>query len=123
MLGSLANLDINNVPDGAEGLKIVRKWVQDACCDPKYNAPEPTDRDRFEQWFTVACTLAFDLDRDNARDFVPRTRAFGGISWPLPLSRKKVDSTAQDFLAFLTAEAHDSLSSGSSYLRCVRRDT
>ena len=72
----------------------------------------------------VACTLAFDLDRDNAYDFVPGTRMCRDTLWPRSLSRKKAeDFVEQDFAAFVTAEAYDLLTFGSSYLWCVRQDT
>ena len=70
-LGSVANLGIVSVPEGTEGFKIAREWAQDVCCNLGYNPQEP--QDRFRQWFTIACMLAFDLDRENARDYVPRT--------------------------------------------------
>ena len=118
----MANFDIADIPSGADGLRVVREWVRYICCDLEYNdVPEPTDR--FRQWFMVAYTLAFDLDRENARDFFPRKRLFSDIPWPLASSRKKVDPATQDFLAFVTAEARNSLTSGSSYLRCVQQNT
>jgi hypothetical protein len=117
----LGNVDIDELPNGADGLRIVREWVQYVCCDPKYNdVPEPTDR--FRQCFMVACTLAFDLDREDAWDFVPYTQMCKKTLWPQPLrrAREEVDPTAQDFVAFVTAESYDLLTFGSEYLRCVR---
>jgi len=70
----------------------------------------------------VACTLAFDLDRENAWDFVPNTQMCKETLWPQTLSREEVDPTAQESVAFLTAESYDLLVFGSAYLRCVRRD-
>ena len=117
-LGSLANLNIDNIPDGAHGLRVVREWVRYVCCDPKYNdVLEPTDR--FKHWFMVACTLAFDLDRENAWEFVPSTRMCKKTLWPQTLSREEVDPTAQESVAFVTAESYDLLIFGSAYLRCV----
>jgi len=122
MLGSLANVDIENVTGGAGGLQVVREWVQYVCCDPKYNdVLEPTDR--FKHWFMVACTLAFDLDRDNAWEYVPYTQMCRKTLWPRSLSREKVDLDEQEFVAFVTAESYDLLVFGSYYLRCVWRDT
>ena len=118
----MANLDIANIPDGADGLRVVGEWAQYVCCDPKFNdVSEPTDR--VKQWFMVACTLAFDLDRDDAWEFVPYTRMCKKTLWPRSLSREKVDPTDQDFVAFVTAEWYNLLVFGSVYLRCVRRDT
>ena len=118
----MANLDIGNMPGGA---RVVREWAEYVCCDPKYNdVPEPTDR--FKHWFMVACTLAFDLDRENAWEFVPNTRMCKKTLWPQSLqrAREKVDSfTQQDSVAFVTAESYDLLTFGSEYLRCVQRDT
>ena len=71
----------------------------------------------------VACTLALDLDRDTAYDFVPGTRMCWDTLWPRSLYRKKAeDFVEQDFVAFVTAEAYDLLTFGSWYLWCVRRD-
>ena len=72
----------------------------------------------FRQWFMVAGTLAFDLDREDARDFVPRKPIYRLTQWPRSLSRGE-SFIGQDFFMFLAANADDSLTSGSSYLRCV----
>ena len=68
----------------------------------------------------VACTLALDLDRENARNYVPRTPMYRSTLWPESLSRRGVDFSAQDSVAFVTAKAHDLFTFGSSYLRYVR---
>jgi hypothetical protein len=68
----------------------------------------------------VACTLAFDLDRENARNSVPRTPVYRSILWPGSLPRGGVDFNAQDIVAFITAKGFDLLTVGSSYLRCVQ---
>jgi len=107
----LANLNIANIPNGADGLKIVREWVQSVC----YNSecyPGPVDR--FRQWFTVAGTLAFDLDRENARYSITRT--------PLYKLTHERGPIAQDYITFLTAKVRHSLTRGSLYLRCVWED-
>jgi len=107
----LANLDIANIPDGADGLKIVREWVESVCYESDCY-PGPVDR--FRQWFTVAGTLAFDLDRENARYYITRT--------PLYRLMHEKSPIAQDYTTFLTAEARDSLARGSLYLRWVWED-
>lgn len=70
----------------------------------------------------VACTLAFDLDRENAWYPVPRTPKYRQTLWPKSLSHREVDFAEQDFVAFVTAEAEELLTFGSSYLRYVYRD-
>ena len=105
----MANLDISNIPDGADGLRIVRDWVQSVCRESDcYSGPV----DRFRQWFIVAGTLAFDLDREHARSSITRTSLYKLTCEKYPI--------VQDFVAFLTAEARRSLTCGSLYLRCVR---
>ena len=120
-LGSFANLNIASIPGGDEGFRIVREWVQDVCRELGYKLPEPVDRSR--QWFMIACTLAFDLDREDAWDYVPRMPMYKPTLWPQSLSNREVDFFEQDFVAFVTAEGYDLLTFGSSYLRCVQQDT
>ena len=85
-LGSFANLDIASIPEGDDGFRIVREWAEDVCCDLGCDFPEPVDRSRHR--FMVACTLAFDLDRENTRDFVPHLPMYKRSLWPRSLSRK-----------------------------------
>ena len=120
-LGSFANLDTASIPEEDDGFRVVREWAQDVCSNLGYNALEPTYR--FRQWFMVACTLAFDFDRENSLDFVPRTPKYKSTLWPSHLSRKGADFTVRDSVAFVTAEAYDLLTVGSSYLRYVQLDT
>jgi hypothetical protein len=98
---------------GAGGFRIALEWAQDMCCDLRRNLPEPVDY--FRQWPIVACTLAFDLNRENAQHFIPRT--------PLYKLTRERNSVVQDLVAFLTAKPRRSLTCGSLYLRCVRQDT
>ena len=70
----------------------------------------------------VACTLAFDLGRESARDFVHRTPLYRPTLWPQLLRSEDTNFTTQGFVSFITAEAHDLLTFGSSYLRYVLRD-
>lgn len=80
----------------------------------------------------IACTLAFDLDGENAQDFVPLTRMYTLTRKPekkyISLDTRHVprasadegvNSVMQDFIVFLSAEPHRLLESGLSYLRCV----
>ena len=115
-LGSFANLGIVSIPEGATGFRIVQEWVRSVCGDLGHNPSGPMDR----QWFMVACTLAFDLDRENARNYVPHSSVYRSTLWPQSLSRNGVDFSAQDSVAFVTAKAYDLFTFGSSYLRCVR---
>ena len=129
-LGSLANLDFSKIPEGADGLRVAREWIQDVCTDSNCDPSDPVDR----RHFMVASTLAFDLDRENAQEFVPRARIYTStrklektyISLdsrhviPRTSMNKEVNSVMQDFIAFLIAEPRHLLASGSSYLRCVR---
>ena len=72
----------------------------------------------------VACTLAFDLDRENAQDYVPRLPMYKSVLDLTPLwsqSPSRVENPIQDFVAFVTVESHGLLNFGSLYLRCVRR--
>ena len=132
MLGSLANLDFSKIPEGADGLRIAREWIQDVCNDNNCDPSDPVDR----QHFMVACTLAFDLDRKNAQDFVPSTPMYAStrklektyISLdsrhviPRRRMNEEVNSVMQDFIAFLTAERDYLLASGASCLQCVWGD-
>ena len=121
-LGSFANFESAKIPEGHDGLRIVREWVQDVCRDLGYSShSEPTSQSR--QRFMVACTLAFDLDWENTSDFVPRMTMYRPTLLPRSLSYWNVDFDEQDAAAFVTAEAYDLLTVGSSYLRCVLRDT
>lgn len=90
----------------------------------------------------VACTLAFDLDRENAQDYVPRLPMYrlkpdrnptslklepNQISlWPKlnptslwPRSPSRMEDPIQDSVAFVTAETHGLLTFSSAYLRYV----
>jgi len=120
-LGSPANLDLASTAEGAGGFRIVREWVRCVCHGLRYNFPGPVDR--FGQWFMVACTLAFDLDRENAPSFVPRTPVYSSTLWPQTLFRGEGSFIVRDFVSFLTAKGFHSLAFGSLYLRCVRWDT
>jgi len=118
-LGSFANLDIGGIPEAADGFRIVREWVQYTCLDLQDIPSGPVDR--FRQWFTVACTLAFDLDRENAQAFVPCAPMYESTLWPQSPSSEVGVLVVQDFVEFLTAKAYHSLDSGLSYLRWVSR--
>ena len=63
----------------------------------------------------VASTLAFDLDREDARRSISLTPLY-------KLIRGERNSIIQDFVTFLTAQVHRSLARGSWYLRCVQQD-
>ena len=120
--GSLANFDISRIPDGTGDFRILKDWIEYVCCAPKYNIEKPTDL--FKQDFMVASTLAFDLDRENAWDFVPHTQMCSETLWPQALSSYHDHGfDEQEFVAFVTAEGYDLLKFGSSYLRYVRRET
>ena len=116
----MANLDVDRIPEGVDGFRIVNDWTQYVCCAPIYNVREATDL--FRLYFMVASTLAFDLDRENAWDFVPPTLMCSEMLWPRALLRKPNQKFyEQEFVAFVTAEGYDLLTFGSSYLRYVRR--
>lgn len=117
-LGSLANLDVASLPKGDDSFRIVRERLRYVCYELEYNSLGPVDH--FGQWFMVVCTLAFDIDRENARHFVPRAPMCGSTLWPGSPSRGEGSFIVQDFIAFVTAKAHHSLAFGSLYLRCVR---
>ena len=121
-LGSFANLEVARIPEGADGFKIVREWVEDVCCDLGYNKSGPADRSR--QWFMVACTLTLDLDRENALDFVPYLPMYRSTLCPQSVYCGEGELIVEDFVAFITAEVDQGdelLTFGSSYLRCVQR--
>jgi len=111
MLGSLANVDISNILNGADGLGIVREWVKSVSSDSD-RYPGPVDR--FRQRFIVASTLAFDLDRKNARSSITSTSLYR-------LTRGR-DPILRDYITLLTAEVGNSLTCGSLYLWYVRDD-
>lgn len=113
----MANLDISKIPEGADGLRIVREWVKQVCYELRYRPPKPPGVDHFGQQLMVVCALAFDLDRDNAQNFLPRTPIYGSTLWPRPLFRGEGNFIVQDFVAFLVAEVRYSLALGALYLR------
>ena len=115
--GSRANIDIADISEAADGFRVAREWVRHVCHDLSYGPPKMMNR--FEQWFTVACTLAFELDRENARGFVPHRPMYRLGQWPRSLFREQGDFVGLDLIAFFTAEAYGSLTSGSLYLQCV----
>ena len=70
----------------------------------------------------VACTLAFDLDRENAHYFIPRAPVYKSTLWPQPLFRGEGNFIVQDFVTFLATKVGHSLTSGSLYLWWVPRN-
>ena len=111
------NLDSARIPEGNDGLRIVREWAQDVCSDLGNNSSESKSHHR--RWFMVACTLAFDLDWESNWDFVPHTPMYRRTLWPRSLSDQGVVFDAQDAVAFVTAEAYELLTFGSLFLRYV----
>ena len=69
----------------------------------------------------VACALAFDLDRENARYFFPRTPMYRSTLWPRLLFRGEGNFLVQDLVVFSTAKSRYSLAFGSLYLRYAQR--
>ena len=69
----------------------------------------------------IACALAFDLDRENARYFFPRAPIFKSTLWPRPLFRGEGNFLVQDLVAFSAAKSPYSLALGSLYLRYVQQ--
>ena len=69
----------------------------------------------------IACTLAFDLDRGNARYYFPRAPMYQSTLWPRPLFRGEGNFLVQDLVAFSAAESRHSLAFGSLYLRYAQR--
>lgn len=123
-LGSFAELNVARIPEADDGFRIVQQMVRDAC-DEKVN---DTLADRSRQWFTVACTLALDLDRRNALSFIHRAPAYRSGKLPQSQFCEEGDQVTtrpivQDFVAFLGANGDLSLTSGSSYFRCARLST
>jgi hypothetical protein len=121
-LGSHANLDLTSVPEAANGFRVVREWVRFVCGELKYSSkpPDLVYIEHFGPQFMVACTLAFDLDRENARYFVPHTRMYRWNLWPRCLVREGGYFVVRDFVAFAKGEADDSLRLGFFFLRYVR---
>lgn len=116
-LGSFANLDISRIPEGDDCFRIVQEWVRDACNDLNDVSSKSVDRSR--QQFVVACTLAFDLDRENALSFVYRAPMYKSGRWPQSPFREAGKLIVQDLVAFLIAKDRLSLTFGLSYLRCA----
>ena len=67
----------------------------------------------------VACTLAFDLDRENARYLIPRTRMYRWDLWPRCLVREGGYFIVRDFVVFARGEVIGSLNFGYWFLRYV----
>jgi len=119
-LGSFANLDVDSIPEGSDGFRIAREWAQDVCCELEYYDydSEGPDADRLRRQFMVACTLAFDLDRENSRKFVPSLPMYKSKwtpLWPQSLSLEG-SFVVEDFVGFITTKARGLLTFGSSYL-------
>ena len=70
----------------------------------------------------AACTLAFDFDRKNGLNFVPRAPMYRSTLWPQSLFRGEGNFLVQDFVSFFTPKVHRSLAFGSLYLRYGRWD-
>lgn len=70
----------------------------------------------------VACTLAFDLGRDNPREFLSQAPIYQSQCWPQSPFRGDGYFIIQDFVEFLAAEGSDPLALGSSYLQCVLQE-
>ena len=64
----------------------------------------------------VACTLAFDLDRENARYLIPGTRMYRWNLWPRCLVREGGHFIVRDFVAFARGEVDQTLTLGYSFL-------
>lgn len=118
-LGSHANLDPTRMPEGVDGFRIVREWVRFACDGLKYSSkpPELVYNEHFGPQFMVACTLAFDLDRENARYLVPGTRMHRWSIWPRCLVREGGFFVVRDFVAFARGEVDGALALGYFFLR------
>jgi hypothetical protein len=106
------------MPGGTGCFRIVRKWVGYACRDLEDTPSEPVGCSKF----MIACTLAFDLDREKAWSFVQCAPMYKSTQWPQSASRE-AGTLVQDFVEFLTAEDRRSLTFGLSYLRCARQVT
>ena len=109
-----------------DGFRIVREWVW-FLCDGLQHSSSPPDlvyNEYFTPQFMVGCTLAFDLDRENAMDYVPRTRMYRWNLWPRSLVREGGHFVVREFVTFARGEAYNSLNLGSLFLRYVwqRRD-
>lgn len=119
-LGSHANLDLTKIPEAVDGFRIVREWVWVVCDGLRHtNPPEFVYNEHFGPQFMVACTLAFDLDRENAIDYVPRTRFYRWGRWPRCLIREGGYFVVEDLVNFARGEADNALASGSWFLQYV----
>lgn len=105
------------MPENATGLWVVRNWAQRLCNQLNNGFPERVDHST--QIFVAVCTLAFDLGKNDAQQFVPRTRMYRSRLWPVSPFRGMGKLIVQDLVAFLSAKGRDSLTLGTSYLRCV----
>lgn len=124
-LGSYANLDFTKIPGAADGFRIVRESVRIVCDRLKYSSdpPELAYNEHFGPQFMVACTLAFDLDRENARYLIPGTRMHRWNLWPRCLVREGGYFIVRDFVAFAKGEVDKSLDLGYFFLRYVCSNT
>ena len=104
-----------------DGFRIVREWVRFVCDGLKYssNPPELVYNEHFGPQFMVACTLAFDLDRENARYLVPGTRMHRWNLWPRRLVREGGYFIVRDFVAFAKGDLDQTLTLGYFFLRYV----
>lgn len=122
-LGSCANLDLTRIPEAAGGFRIVRYWVWFVCDrlglwhNP--SLPDLVYNEYFGPQFMVACTLAFDLDRENAKAYLPRTRMHRWNLWPHCLVREGGHFVVREFTIFARGEADNALTLGSLFLQYV----
>ena len=106
------------MPEAVDGFRIVREWVW-FLCDRIQHSSSPPDlvyNEYFIPQFMVGCMLAFDLDRENAMDYIPRTRMYRWNLWPHCLVREGGHFVVREFVTFARGEAHDALALGSQFL-------
>jgi len=101
---------------------IVREWTWYACKDLKFNLPPPSFgyNDHFIPDFMATCTLAYDLDINEAMVYVPETQVYHSKKRPPPcLIRDGGYSIVQDFVRFLQYKSPWSLRAGYNFMQYV----
>ena len=122
-LGSINNLDLRKIQDGAQTMHVIREWTWYAYKDIKFSSPPPALRynEHFISDFMTTCTLAYDLDFDKAVDYVCETWWYRSRERPSCLTRDGRYSIVCDFVRFLEYKTPYALRSGYEFMRYVQQ--
>lgn len=123
-LGSLNSLDLRKIPDGKQSMDTIREWTWYACKDLRFSVPPPSFEYNayFIPDFMATCTLAYDLDFNNAVVYVPEMRVCHYEErLPSCLTRDGKYSIVRDFVQFLQYKSPYALHAGYNFMQYVRQ--